>query len=384
MTHNHLEIHTLKGFIGEERNLFLINYPLQLINAIEAQKHFKTQNNVLVIFYYAGQESNYNQLVKLIGLFEYSKLIFYKKNRMSFMTDLINEIQKESYSKVFTGFFSLNSRRIIANIMYSDLYLIDDGVYSISIHNQLYGLNKEGYKNYITTYLEHEHTSFVKQISFYFYFHYRKNYLKLFGYKNDMDSINLKFYTIFDLPRYRHEVIIKNNFDFFKSYYSGKHKLSSQHETRIPSDAIFFLGQPLYNSLTISYTEYLYFLQAIFSFYKQNIIYIPHRGENENTFEDIKNLYPQFIEVRKLSQPFELYLLENNILINHLVSFVSSALFTVKKLYPNVTIEAFKLPIKGKLEKNVLLIYNMLEKNGANILEVNKDGTITRRVLYQE
>lgn len=370
-------------FEGHERNLFIVNYPLQLLNAIEAQRHFKTKNNILIIYYYTGQKNNYQQLMKLAEIFNYSKLIVYEKKIMDFMISLIKEIEKEKYNKVFTGFFSLNSRRLIANITYDELYLIDDGVYSIAIHNQLYSGNTQGYKNYITTYLEHENTGILKQFSFYLYNHFRKIYLSLLGYKNDMNSMDLNFYTIFDLPQYRNEIIINNNYKFLNSYYANKFKIIPREQKQISSDTIYFLGQPLYNSLPINYTQYLSYLQSIFSFYaqnKQNLIYIPHRGEEEKIFDDIRRLYPRFVEVYKLSQPFELYLLENKIPINHLASFVSSALFTVKKLYPTVTIDTFMFPIKGKAEKNVLLIHSMLEKNGANLLDIATDGTIKERV----
>ena len=382
MTDNTLKVSVKQKFIGEERNLFIINYPLQLLNAMEAQKYFKTKNNILVIFYYEGQKNNYKQLIELIELFDYSKLIIYQKKRMDFMLSLIKEIQQEKYIKVFTGFFSLISRRLIANTTYNELYLVDDGVYSIAIHNQLYNHNTQGYKNYITTHLEHEHTSVFKQLSFYIYYHFRKIYLSLLGYKNDMNSMNLSFYTIFDLPQYRDEIIIENNYKFLNLHYHNTNNITHREGNLKSSDTIYFLGQPLYNVLPINYAQYLSYLQSIFSLYvqnKQNLIYIPHRGEEEKTFKDIQKLYPKFIEVRKLSEPFELYLLENDIPINHLASFVSSALFTVKKLYPNVTIDAFSFPIKGKAEKNVLLIHSMLEKIGTNLLEITPNNTIKKK-----
>lgn len=370
-----------KKFIGKERNLFIINYPLQLLNAIEAQKHFNTNNNVLVIFYYEGQQNNYKQLMELIKRFDYSKLIIYEKKSMDFMISLIKEIQKEKYIKVFTGFFSLNSRRLLANTTYNELYLVDDGVYSIAIHNQLYSNDTQGYKNYITTHLEHEHTSIFKHISFYVYNYYRKVYLKLLGYNNEMNSMNLNFYTIFDLPQYKDEVIIKNDYKFLTSYYANRDKITARTKDINSSDTIYFLGQPLYRSLPIDYVQYLSYLRAIFLLYtqsKKKLIYIPHRGEEE-IFENIEKLYPGFIEVHKLSQPFELYLLENDIPIKYLASFVSSALFTVKKLYPNITIDAFMFPINGEVEKNVLLIHKMLKKNGANLLEITKNNIVEKK-----
>jgi hypothetical protein len=371
-----LEIKIKKSFTGEERNLFIVNYPLQLLNAIEAQRYFKTKNNILVIFYYEDKKNSFTQLMKLTELFDYNQLIIFQKKKMSFMISLIKELQKENYTKIFTGFFSANLRRIIANLHYKELFLIDDGVYSISVHNELCNPDAKGYKTYITPYSEHDHANILKSVIFYLYHHFRKSYLLLLGYKNDMEHINLSFYTIFDLPQYKDEVIINNNYDFLKSYYQRQNNTSQRnHNDFSNSDRIvYFLGQPLYQSSHINYAQYLSFLKAVFQFYisrKQKIVYIPHRNEKKDTPNDIEQMYPYGVKVHELSIPFELYLLENSIDINHLASFGSSALFTVKKLYPHVIVDTFTYPAEGPIGKNILLIYKMLAKNQTNIWDIS-------------
>jgi len=362
-----------KNFIGQDRNLFIINYPLQLLNAIEAQKYFKTKNNILIIFYYEGQENNYEQLMKLIELFDYTKLIIYQKKSMDFMISLIKEINKEVYTKVFTGFFSANSRRIIANLQYEQLFLIDDGVYTISIHNELYNKNLYGYKKNITEYSEHKY-NLVKKIVFYLYHHYRKLYFTFLGYQNDMKDYDMSFFTIFKLPQYNNENIVKNKYSFLKNYYL----INTKSDT---SNIVYFLGQPLYNVLDLSYADYLNLLKNIFLQYQNSgkkIIYIPHRGESLKSRKEIKTLFKN-IEMLELNIPFELYLLENTINISYLASFVSSALFTVKVLYPKVNIDAYVIPLKEKEKKTTLLIYDMLKKSQGNILYLDKKGNISKK-----
>lgn len=371
---NKLQIELKNTFEGGERNLFFVSTALQLLNAVEAQKYFKTKNNILVLLYYGNQNNDQEQLENLLELFDYSKLIIFdvsnKKKYIKIIISLIKELKQESYDKVFTGYFSANLRRFIANTTYKELLLIDDGVYSIAIHNELYNPYAKGYKKYITEYSEKKRTTKLKQLRFDMYHKFRKLCLKIYGCKNDMANMDLKFFTIFDLPQHNNEIIIKNNYDFLKSYYHIKS--TSQYTSE--NKTVYFLGQPLSRSINMSHSEYLLYIESIFEIYNKDnkkVIYIPHRSEGKETIEAIKEIQSKDIEVQELSMPFELYVLKNGIEIKHIASFVSTALFTIKKLYPYARVDAFKFPVSGQVGKTASLIYDMLAKDRANIFQWN-------------
>ncbi len=371
-----LQIETQHIFEGKERNLFLVSTALQLLNAIEAQNHFKTKNDTLVLLYYGNQNNDHVQIQNLVNLFSYSKLIIFnvgnQKKYHNLIVKLIKELKKENYYKVFTGFFSANLRRFIVNTTYKDLFLLDDGVYTLAIHNELYNPDTKGYKKYITKYSEKKRSTIVKQLRFTLYHLYRKFYLRLHHCKNDMKTIDLKFFTLFNLKPFSNEIIIENNYAFLKDYYQ-----ISYEALKINNKTIYFLGQPLKRVFAIENSEYLAYLKFIFTFYSKNnfnIIYIPHRSEEKEILHLIQTMQFNNVKIQELSQPFELYLLEHKVPITHIASFISSALFSVKKLYPNLKVSAFKFSTNEDIEKNTSLIYSMLEQNDTTIFQITNKG----------
>jgi len=64
-----------------ENNLYIVSTPMQLLCAIEAQNHFKTKNNVLVILFFLIRDGkNINQMFDLLEYFPYDKLITYQNS----------------------------------------------------------------------------------------------------------------------------------------------------------------------------------------------------------------------------------------------------------------------------------------------------------------
>jgi hypothetical protein len=365
-----------KKFKGKERNLFLVSTAFQLINAIEAQKYFKTKNNILVLFYFGNINRDHEQLEEIVELFDYNQLITFKvepqKKYLNLIIDLLKVLQKNQYKKVFTGYFSANLRRFIANVKYQELFLIDDGVYTISIHNELYAKDTKRYKKYITEYSEKKRTKPIARLKFYIYRQFRKFYLKIHGFQNDMKEMPLNFYTIFNLPQYQNEIIVKNNYKYICKYFleNNIEKKCSNPNKNI----VYFLGQPLNRVFNIDDRTYISYIKYIINYYKnKEIVYIPHRAEKEKIIENIENIKGN-IKVKKIFSPFELYILRENIKVTHIASFLSTTLFSIKQMYSDVKVDAFRLKINSELDNNNALIYKMLEQNNTNIifLEGNK------------
>ena len=361
-----------KYFDEGEKNLFMVSTLFQLFGAIEAQKEFKTKNNTLVLLFYGASNSDHTQLMERLSLFDYDKLIILDKgdakSYINLNISLIKELKKEVYTNAFVGFFSANLRRFVANIKYKRLFLLDDGVYTISIHNELYNLDAIGYKEYILPFSEKPRVGKLKKLKFKLYNNFRKEYLKFLGYKNDMNVINLGFFTMFDLPQYQNEMIVKHNFDSLKSEYGIEKKISCEN-------CLYFLGQPLDRALGMSHGVYLMYMQDIIRKYKEEdkeFIYITHRAEDEEVVNEIGELG---VEVLSLNQPFELYCLENSLNIKQIASFNSTALFSMKKLFPEIEIDVFRFPVSKAISKNIDLIHGMLYDIGADIFQWDTNGS---------
>jgi len=265
---------------------------------------------------------------------------------------------------MFVGFFSANLRRFIANISYQKLYLIDDGVYTVSIHREIYNSHSNKlYKKYITRYSEKQRDNFYRQLKFEFYHLSRKISLWKNGLRNDMKIKQLNFFTMFNLPQYKNEIIEKNNFSFLKQYYNS--------QQFIEDDSVYFLGQPLYKVDNMTLNKYINMLKCIFNYYKerhQNIKYIIHRSEDEDVVNAIKDM--DYVEILNLSMPVELFLLRNNIKIKKLVSFVSTGLFSVKIIYPSVDIDAFYFTAsKSDIKNTNDYLYKIMKNHNINVIK---------------
>jgi hypothetical protein len=362
-----LHIKIKQNFVGKERNLFIISTLFQLLSAIEAQKSFKTKNNILVLLYYGNHNKDQMQIEKFLSYFEYSKLIILDKgNSKSYINAnirLINELKKETYDFLFAGFFSANFRRFIVNLTYKELFLIDDGVYTIFIHNELYNHNAIGYKKYILPFSEKQRKSKIKKIKFMLYHWFRIFYLNLHGLKNDMKNKDINFFTIFDLTKYKNEKIIIHNFDYIKNIFN-----LLSHE--VNDNTIYFLGQPLQRSLGIKDEQYIKYLRILFDRYKKDnkkITYIPHRAEKNTIYEIVKEMDVNLLQIE---EAFEIYCLKYNIIPYKVASFHSTALFSVKKLFNNTKIDAFQFEVEKKLSKNLLLIYDFLKKENITVHKI--------------
>lgn len=354
-------------------NLFLVSTAFQLINAIEAQNHFKTENNILVLLYYGNQNKDHEQLDKLVEKFDYSEIIIYntsnKKRYLKEIILLIKKLRNNQYKYIFTGFFSANYRRFIANLTYQKLFLVDDGVYTIAIHNELYGNIQYGIKKYILPYSEKKRKTIYGRIAFNIWHNIRKLYLFVNGCKNEMENIDINFFTIFSLKQKENEIIVENRLNYVKSLFNIENDKTEE-------STMFFLGQPLKRAFSLDDDLYIQYLAHIFKYYSDysKIIYIPHRAEEKKMIKRIKssNLSHK-LTVLNIDMPIELYVLENNIEIKHVSSFISTALFTLKKMYPEAIVDSVLIPIPEDQEKNVSLIYNQFKNDSINMIDIIND-----------
>lgn len=345
-------------------SLFMVSTLFQLLSAIEAKKYFDIKNTILVLLFYGNNNKDEEQLKKYLNLFDYDKLIILEKNDaksyINLNIKLIKELQKNRYKYVFTGFFSANLRRIIANLKYKELFLIDDGVYTIYIHNELCNPNfNNQYQKYILPYSEKPRKKILKKIKFFLYNNFRKLYLKLFLLKNDMDNYNLSYFTIFKLTKYSNENVINHNFNYVKELFHSKKKEID--------DRVYILGQPLERSINNKTSDYIQWINAIIKKLNKKIVYIPHRAENKEKIYEISKIVN---EVLYLEDNFEIFMLKNSKKITHIVSFISTALYTVKIIEPDICIEAYKIPVNDnnhKVYNNVLLTYKIFKEIGIEI-----------------
>jgi len=294
----------------QNHNLFIVKTPLQIINSIEAIDHFKLQNdfNTIIVIQSKETSDNDKQMQKIISLYKWDDTI-YVTGKLSYFTyiSLIKQLQKQEYNYMFFARFGSIQRLIIANTTKKDLYYFDDGTETITMYNDFLLPNKVNKFN-------------SRQLA-------RVRFM-LAGLKiNITDTINL--FTYFDLEPFQNTKVVNNNLSYFREKYL---------KVNTTDDTIYLLGQPLIEKKLLPEDIYINSIKNIINSTSQNIIYIPHKGEDKNS--KVLSLESTKFRILPINIPIELYFLENKIEPKHLISFFTTAFFTLKLFYPKTKFQA--------------------------------------------
>lgn len=307
----------------QKKNLFLVASPLQFLNAIEAKKHFKTTNNTLVLQY---NSSSASQEKDLLDSDEWDEVIIYDtgkihKNLRFFQhVKLIKYLKKFEYDYVFSGEEGIFARIIFANLSLNSIYLVDDGTAIISTYDKV---NPSYYKS----------LPFSAKTRFYRYL--------LAGLKY-YNKHTINFFTAFNLQKREGTEIIHHNFPYLQS------KMQNFKKT----DTIYFLGQNLVGTQYLTPTAYIDYLKQFIKTHKEKkILYIPHRSETVT--EEYQELLSDNFTIQPSQGPIELVLINQKIYPKTIVSFFSSALFNLNKIFHDskimaINIDTTKLPQEKK------------------------------------
>lgn len=319
-------------------NLFIIESPLQYLNALEARFHFEipASESFLIILNQSGDE-NLKQIDYMINDNDWCEIKIISDNGSGF-TNILNRIRtlnkiihenKYEINSVFIGEYRNQFMRHIANKLPSNVYLLDDGAAVINVYNKL--INNESFEgNNIKTLIKRN----------------------IFGLK----SKNIKkitFFTAYDFPEKENIKIVKNN------YISLKNRMTNSNS----KDIIFFLGQPLSEKKIMKETDNLKCLKKIREFYGDKVIYyIKHRGESEEKMVKVEEL--GFI-VKRFSTCIEYEMCYGDQIPTSVSSFYSSALISINNIFKDlITINSFYIPnllITDDYKKGVENIYDYFQ-----------------------
>ncbi len=328
-------------------NLFIVKSPLQLMNAIEAKEYFRSKNNILVLM--NANATNDKQMQTVLALSKWDKIITYapsnKGSTLLEQVKLIRALKKESYHYLFTGDYGTFNQVLMANLTVDDYYLIDDGTKSIEIHKQLLNPLK---------------VSLSKKLKLLRY--------TLFGLKTSIQK-PINFFTCYNLTQIKDEQIIPNNYDYLQSIFTPQ---EGQDEV------IYLLGQNIDNKW-MKKGKYIEYLQKIKSHYSKKIIYMPHR--HEIISDELKELFDENFVLQYNDIPIEIYFLEKNIYPSHIISFTSSALFNLDKIYQKAQIDAIIIHEKDLIKmhdfvKSCYQFFHQLDIQLIDLFKIGKDNKI--------
>jgi len=295
-------------------NLFLIESPLQLLNAYEADNYFKSER-CLYIIRLSNDKLNDEQIIKLINSFAIKEKSF-----------VININSKHKKLKDLLKIFILKFYIFVIQIKFEKVFIgnIESGLLSLltkNIDRKKKILLDDGAKSLIIQ-------------------------------KKFTDDYNLNFFSFYDLKPFKNQMIYQNDFKKLKETISFN---NSENE-------ILLLGSKLSEISIIEEGYYIDLIKQIANYFENEIlVYIPHRGENINKLEkiakEIKN-----IKIKHIDYPVEFYGINENVKLKMVVSFYSTALYTMSKIY-NCEAVAFKFNYDNSVHKsNIDEVYDFYKQ----------------------
>lgn len=352
------------------KNLYIVESPFQLLSAIEASNYFKKDYSILILKY-TGNSSRENdlQLVKILDEFNnfdevikiqpFSGSLFEANFRLLVMLKIF-QIKKTQFAKIFIGEFRSWYHRAFINVLPSDEnFLLDDG--NVIIELQKRNVSIEEYIS-IDTFSESKALkNTLRQIYF-------KTMSWLLNSKEKSQAIEkTHLFTFFDLePRNHSQRIIKNSFSYFKR---------KKVKNSIDQSLIYFFGGNL-SELNILPREFeLVLLKKVIRYYQnknKKVVYIPHRREKKEKLDLMKQKFN--IDILSFSYPAELQFLFMDIHPFGIASFISTALFTVSKIFDFSIVDAFYLPmeqIPESVRQEYSSIYDEYKKT-INVIYLNE------------
>lgn len=266
-------------------NLYLIESPFQLLCAFEAIGKFESEENEVWIRY-SKKIKNDKQLKFILNKLQDTEACKIKEVTISSvnrnMTDYFKIILCKlylatnlfKYQKIFIGNF--DSKFINAVVSFNKkVILLDDGAKTINIQS---------------------------------------------AFTNDK---NYDWFTMYDLKPFKNQALYLNRFPKIR-------KLLSDIITR--DDTVLFIGAKLSECGIISDSYNIELISKISERYSDcKIEYVPHRGDSSeklSKLNDIPNL-----EILNIDYPIELWGLYNTSLPELVVSFYSTALISLNKIY---------------------------------------------------
>jgi len=319
------------------KNLFIIGTPLQLLNAIEAVKQFKLENNILVVVH-RSLHANKVQINNLKRLYQWEEIIEIEYNKNSSIlkyVDLVKYLKNYIYNYIFISKLEVVPKIVIPNVIKEKVFILDDGVMTISLYENNIKKNKINKYNF-------------KELRFLF-----------FGLKIKIrDTINL--FTYFDLKPTSKIEVAKNKLTFLKeTYLEGALK---------DNDNIYFLGHP--SGRHISDDNYISSLLNLIKFFNKNVVYIPHRGESEKMKKRVSSIANPLLCVKDINMPVELYFLENKIYPSNIIAYYSTALITLNIIYKECNISYLPIAENGSDQRSLRKIYNIFDKENLEKLYI--------------
>ncbi len=292
------------GLNENKKSLFIVESSFQLLGALEAIESFNLQEYLLAIRY--SRESNNKQMDLILKLFKipqknikYISITYPLTIKSSYsLVAFVFWLQKNKnrYTNIFLGDYNsgILTKLRKALLEKKEIFYLDDGVATLNIQKQF----------------------------------------------TDDHAYNL--FTMYTLNAYNNQKVIQHDFAYLKKQLA-LHILEQ-------GSFILLLGNKFYEEGLVSKEYFFRSLDQLLGHYPdKNIRYVAHRDEGLDKLDYLREHYG--FEVVQYSYPIELYGFYEKKMPEEIVSFLSTALLTMKVIYDDVKVKAYKIDIDELLDR---------------------------------
>lgn len=291
-------------------NVYLIETPLQLLNAIEAKNYFELKNNHLIIHYGIAPRGNVEQLIvdsdwdkvhdftfvyynvdfksrilgnaisnRIVG-YHYDYQLYLSRKKFDDFALSIGKVDNLFLGNYMKSLYECKHMYHLANILNFDyLYILDDGTDVLQI-------NDDRKNACLDDAYPKKPDSFLSRLKAAF----RETFIEW----NVKDADKVTFFSAYDMD-------VKNGDRLVKNTYKHLRELSIN---AAPSNDVFFLGQWLVESDYMEEGFYLEYLRKVRNYFiDDKVVYIPHPRESIKMVTKISDTLG--FKIRKFEFPIE-------------------------------------------------------------------------------
>jgi hypothetical protein len=332
-------------------NVFVVDTPYQMLNAMEAVHCLQLKNNHLFVIGPKGQGRD--RFLPLIKVEDWASVNFLSVtiDPKPWISKILGTVANQYYcrylnfkrmrsfakltarfrhaDKVFLGHYWTEEKwymRHIANmIRYNMLCLLDDGTDTIDINKRRNRINSEKQQAY--TVKGDDHVSASKR--------FMSSLRTKYWTRNVAEAPSVTFFTIYEIDVRKGDQLIKNNYSYLRN-------LAPPQQVQQP-DTVIFIGQCMIDDGSVEADVYLSFLSRVRKYYAdKKLIYVPHPRESSSCLARIKeHLHCDFWSA---SSVIEYDIIVRGVKPKVVAGFVSSALISLAYLMdPDVEIVSFHI-----------------------------------------
>jgi hypothetical protein len=339
-------------------NVFLVTSPLQLLNALEAQRHFRLPVEVCdLLLLVRGSPGNRQQLTRLVDASDWNRMHVVSRSRGNGFLDWLS-MQKRlaafgrgPVERLFVGnYLSELQRPMVRKLAPRSVWSLDDGTATLWVDElrRKIGQCREETRLRLAPLL--------RRI--------------LFGVK-DAHVDRLNYFTIYPVHPRPGEEVVKNTYERLRDLPKSWQRI----------EEVYFLGEPYSEDKIMPSVEvYMHYLEDVREHFGDSpMVYLPHRREDAGKLKVIERGLG--VTIKSFGMPVEYALCKHGLRAACIGSFVSSALGNCQVIFRGtVPIKSFQIHPKDVRSSSrpqfeeYYRYYRTLEVDGLRVVGLDADG----------